>query len=211
MLIPQELRTEIANISQEIYRSGLTCSTGGNISVRYGDIFLISKTETSFSRLKPTDVIACDLAGNPLEEGRPSKEVGFHAVVYQQREDIGAIVHVHSPYAVALGAFPLNESNTLPACTYGAITKVGKAPLVEFLTPGQPDLFNRVSEVIPNADNAIYLAKHGVIAFAKNLEKAWDVAEEFEQNAKIYVLSAGKVPLLTAAEIECLRKKEGKK
>lgn len=200
-----DMRAEIARISQDIYKSGLTCSTGGNISVRADNVILISKTDTSFSRLQPADIIACDLSGRPLEEGKPSKEVGFHAAIYQQRQNVNAVVHVHAPYSIALGAFPLNERDVLPPCSYGAITRVGKTPYVEFYSPGHPDLIRRIAEETPNAENAIYLAKHGVITFAGDLGKALDIAEEFEQNAKIYVMTAGKVPLLTPLEIEAIR------
>lgn len=201
-----ELRFEIARASQEIYKSGLTCSTGGNISVRYGDIILISKTDTSFSRLQPDDIITCDLSGRSLEEGKPSKEVGFHAAIYQQRQNVNAVVHVHAPYSIALGKYPLDKMDVLPPCTYGAVSRVGKTPYVEFYSPGHPDLIRRVAEEVPNAENAIYLAKHGFITFAKDLGKACDIAEEFEQNAKIYVITDGKAPLLTPSEIEAIRK-----
>jgi ribulose-5-phosphate 4-epimerase/fuculose-1-phosphate aldolase len=199
------LRAEIARTSQALYKSGLTCSTGGNISARSGDIILISKTDTSFSRLQPEDVIACDLSGNPLEAGKPSKEVGFHAAVYQHRSALGAVVHLHSPYSIALGAFSLNKKDVLPPCTYGAVTRVGRVPLVEFHAPGHPDLIRRIAEELPNAENAVYLAKHGIITFAKDLARACDIAEEFEQNAKIYVLTSGKVSLLTTEEVAGLR------
>ncbi|MHC1759981.1 MAG: class II aldolase/adducin family protein [Negativicutes bacterium] len=197
------LREEIARTSQELYRSGMTCSTGGNISVRSGEVILISKTDTSFSRLQATDVIVCDLTGNPLEEGIPSKEVGFHAEVYQlcNMGESGAVVHLHSPYSIALGAFPLNKQSVLPPCTYGAVTRVGKVPMVEFYPPGRPELIRRIAEELPHAQNAVYLAKHGIITFAENLGRACDIAEEFEQNAKIYVLTAGKVPLLSDKEV----------
>jgi len=207
----ESVREELARVSREIYRSGLTYSTGGNISVRQGDILFISKANTAFSRLQGTDIIICDLQGNPLEEGKPSKEVGFHAAIYQQRPDVGAVVHLHSPYSIALGALPLVETDALPYCTYGAVARVGRVPLVEFYAPGHPDLIRRVAQVTPQAENAIYLAKHGVISFGKNLSQACDIAEEFEQNAKIFVMTGGKVPLLTAEEIAVVRQREGKR
>lgn len=197
------VRAEIARTSQELYRNRMTCSTGGNISVRSGDVILISKTDTSFSRLQATDIIACDLAGNPLEEGIPSKEVGFHAAVYQLRNmgESGAVVHLHAPFSIALGAFPLDKHNVLPPCTYGAVTRVGRVPMVEFYPPGRPELIRRIAEELSHAQNAVYLAKHGIISFAKDLGRACDIAEEFEQNAKIYVLTAGKIPLLSEEEV----------
>lgn len=203
------IREAIARTSRELYKSGLTCSTGGNISVRWGETMLISKTDTSFSRLQPADIIACDLTGKPLEDGKPSKEALFHAAVYQQRSSAGAVVHLHSPFSIALGAFPLKSKDVLPPCTYGAVTRVGKVPLVEFYPPGHADLIRRVAEELLDAENAVYLAKHGIITFAEDLGRACDIAEEFEQNAKIYVLTAGKVPLLTPREVSCLRGLQG--
>jgi ribulose-5-phosphate 4-epimerase/fuculose-1-phosphate aldolase len=202
------LRTEIARVSRELYKRGLTCSTGGNISCRAGDSILISKTDTSFSRLKPEDIIACDLSGKPMEDGRPSREVGFHAAIYQQRPLVGAVVHLHSPYAIALGAFSLNDRDVLPPCTYGAVVRVGRVPMVGFHRPGQPDLIRGVTDELRNAENAIYLAKHGIITFAGDLCAACDIAEEFEQNAKIYVMTGGKVPLLDPKEVDRLRRME---
>jgi ribulose-5-phosphate 4-epimerase/fuculose-1-phosphate aldolase len=202
------LRTEIARVSRELYKRGLTCSTGGNISCRAGDIVLISKTNTSFSRLKPEEILACDLSGKPLEEGRPSREVGFHAAIYQQRPSVRAVVHLHSPYAIALGAFSLNDRDVLPPCTYGAVVRVGRVPMVGFHRPGQPDLIRGITDELRNAENAVYLAKHGIITFAEDLYQACDIAEEFEQNAKIYVVTGGKVPLLDPREVDRLRKME---
>ncbi|MHC1761059.1 MAG: class II aldolase/adducin family protein [Negativicutes bacterium] len=69
-------------------------------------------------------------------------------------------------------------------------------------------LSSRTSRIDPadcrraaHAQNAVYLAKHGIISFAKDLGRACDIAEEFEQNAKIYVLTAGKIPLLSEEEV----------
>lgn len=116
------------------------------------------------------------------------------------------MVHVHAPYySIALGAYPLNKRNALPKCTPGAVTRVGIVPLVEFYPPGHPDLARRVAEETEQACNVIYLAKHGLISFAPDLGRACDIAEEFEQNARIYVITGGRVPLLSDDEISWLR------
>jgi len=199
------LRVELAAASRGLYDSRLAGSTGGNISQRTDDLILISKTDTAFGRLQPTDIIICDLSGNPLEEGKPSKEVGLHVEVYRQRPAVKAVVHVHSTYAIALGAFALDKQDVLPPCTYGAVTRVGKVPWVEYHTPGQAELFRSVGEKLPQAENALYLAKHGMVTFAQDLGRACDVAEEFEQNAKLYVVTGGVIPLLTQDEVLQLR------
>lgn len=210
MLTHASIREDIVNVSRQIYQSGMTCSTGGNISVRVKDEILISKTDSSFSRLKPEDVIVCDLFGNSLEPGKPSKEIEFHALIYRLKPGVMAVVHVHSPFAIALGGFGVDRDNAVPLCTPGAVTRVGTTPTVEFHSPGHPDLAKRVIEVLPSAENAIYLEKHGLITFALTLDKACDIAEEFEQNAKIFVVSGGRSLLLTNDEVDNL-KRGGKK
>ena len=62
------------------------------MSVRVDDTLLTSKTNTSFSRLMPEDIVACDLDGRSSEEGKPSKEVAFHAAIYRLRPEAGAVV-----------------------------------------------------------------------------------------------------------------------
>jgi ribulose-5-phosphate 4-epimerase/fuculose-1-phosphate aldolase len=80
--------------------------------------------------------------------------------------------------------------------------------MVGFHRPGQPDLIRGITDELRNAKNAIYLAKHGIVTFAEDLWSACDIAEEFEQNARIYVVTGGKVPLLDPKEVDRLRKME---
>jgi ribulose-5-phosphate 4-epimerase/fuculose-1-phosphate aldolase len=207
----QELREKLVAVSRHLYERGLTFSTGGNCSIRSGDNFLISKNHTAFGRLTVADIILCDRTGMPLEEGKPSNEVGFHTTIYRVRSDIAAIIHVHPPFAIMLGAYRQGQrDDVLPICTYGAVTQVKKVPAVDYYRVGSSKLLDRIGEVARTAEHAIYLEKHGLITFAADLAMAGDIAEEFEQNARIFVMTQGRVPILTEKEVAELRDEGGK-
>ena len=201
-----EIREKLVAVSRHLYEKGLTFSTGGNCSRRLGDDFLISKHHRAFGRLTVADIILCDQAGTALEAGMPSDEVGLHATIYRVRPDIAAIVHVHPPFAIMLGAYRQGQrDDVLPICTCGAVTQVKKVPAVDYFRVGSPKLLERIGEVARTAEHAIYLEKHGLITFAADLALAGDIAEEFEQNARIFVMTQGRVPVLTEKEVAELR------
>lgn len=188
--------------ARSLYERGLTTSTGGNLSHRIGDGFRISGTNTSFGRLRPEEFSLCDLAGAHLDGPRPSKEAPFHAAVYRRRPDVNAVLHLHSSAAIELGclAEPTDDGNVLPVVTSGAITRVGRLPLLEYMTPGKPRLAERIEGACGTV-NAILLQNHGVLAFAPTLDQAVDILEELEQNAGIWLRSGGRARLLDDHEM----------
>jgi len=194
--------------SRSLFERNYTYSTGGNISHRYGDGMLISATNTSFGRLVPGDFVACDLSGQPLpgETLRPSKEAIFHAAIYRARPEVGAVLHLHSLAAIALSclAVPTDTGNVLPAVTSGSVTRVGRVPLIEYIPPGAQRLAERIAEVCPSV-NAILLQNHGVITYAPTLDQAVDIAEELEQNVKVWLMTGGQARILTDEEVAGLK------
>ena len=81
---------------------GWLMGTSGNLSVRRDpSSFLITASGKDKGRLGPDDFLLCGLDGLPAEptEHRPSAETKVHCEVYRRFPDIGAIYHVHEPYA----------------------------------------------------------------------------------------------------------------
>jgi ribulose-5-phosphate 4-epimerase/fuculose-1-phosphate aldolase len=201
----EKSRQAIIDVCRTLYHKGMACSTGGNVSIRSGDAICITKTDTALGRLTPGHLVVCNLAGHPLEAGKPSKEISFHAAIYAVRSDIAAVVHLHSPFAMVLAQYDLPNDDFLPRCSPGAVSRVGKVPVIEYYKPGSSILAKRIADTALEADRAIFLARHGIITYAASLSEAADIAEEFEHNARLYVLSEGKIPLLSEAEAEELR------
>ena len=52
--------------------------------------------------------------------------------------------------------------------------------------------------------NSVLLANHGSVVAAKNLEKALDLIEEIEENAKLFFITNGKANPLSQEQIQTL-------
>lgn len=184
-----ELRQEFIAISKLLYARNMVPGTSGNISARVPgtDTALIKGTERSFGDLEPEDVLLVDFAGNVLEgRGKPSKEAGFHLPLYQRRPDIGAIIHVHPPYATAWACV----GRPFPLVTITAELKIGPMPLIGRAKPGSPELANMVLEAYANpAVRAVLLQDHGIIAVGPNLRGAYYLADLIEDTARVATLA----------------------
>lgn len=195
--------------ARSLFDRGFTVGSGGNLSHRLGDGFLMEASGTSFGRLAPGDFVLCDAGGAPAEAGpAPSKEVGLHAAVYQRRPDARAIVHLHSAAAIALSctAELTDTGSALPLCSVYAALRVGRVPLVEFVPPGTQALADRVGQVCAGV-NAVLLANHGQVTWAAELDAAVELAEELEQTARIWMMTGGAARTLGEAELAALARR----
>ena len=79
------------------YARGWVPATSGNFSVRGGVHILITPTGLDKGRLAPEDLLEINPEGAAVAgHGRPSAETGLHTVIYRERPDAHAILHVHS-------------------------------------------------------------------------------------------------------------------
>ena len=95
-------RQEIINATTRLLSRGIMqASQHGNMSLRLPgtDKFLLTSVG-GLDDLKPETICLLDMEGN-LIEGYISpvarEIVGMHSVVYQHREDVGSVLHTHSP------------------------------------------------------------------------------------------------------------------
>ena len=79
------------------YARGWAPATSGNFSVRSGAHILITPTGLDKGTLTPADLLEIDLEGRAIGgHGKPSAETGLHTVIYRDRHEARAILHVHS-------------------------------------------------------------------------------------------------------------------
>ena len=96
------LRIEISDLGASLHARRLTFGRTGNLSVRVGEEVLVTPTGATLGRLDPEQLARIDLTGAHVAGPRPSKEAFLHAAMYRARPDAGAVVHLHSTYAVAV-------------------------------------------------------------------------------------------------------------
>jgi ribulose-5-phosphate 4-epimerase/fuculose-1-phosphate aldolase len=193
---------------------GLSPGGSGNLSVRVGSVLLLTPTGSSLSRVRPEDLAAVPVSADARGEGagpRPSKELPLHRAVYAARPGAGAVVHLHSPAAVAASclepaALPREAATgPLPAVTPYQVMRLGDLPVAPFALPGSAELADGVRALAGDAP-VLLLGNHGSLAAGVDLAAAVDLAEELEAAAQVVLLLAG-LPhrRLTAPQVAALR------
>jgi L-fuculose-phosphate aldolase len=202
MTTPQH---QIADVYRTLGRAGLNAGSSGNVSVRTRQGMVITPSGCSAETIGDADAVKMTLAGKVRGKRPPSSEWFMHAAVYQAYPDAHAIVHTHSDACTALAC--LNEA--LPAFHYLIVQFGGDdvrcAPYVTFGTPALAEV-----AVAALADrSACLLANHGMIVYGPNADAALSAAITLEALARQYLLAraAGKVQLLTTAEMQAARER----
>jgi L-fuculose-phosphate aldolase len=195
-------RTLVVAACRELTRRGLTYGTSGNVSARCDTRrFFVSPSGMDYEALQAEDVPLVELDGRWFGRRRPSSEWRFHRDIFQSRQDVGAIVHTHSPRATALAC----TGRGIPAFHYMVAVAGGRdircAPYHPF---GTQELSAAALTALQDR-KACLLANHGVIATGADLPSALALAGEVENLALQYcaALSLGEVRILDDAEM-CL-------
>lgn len=189
-----------------LFARGLTGGSSGNISARLDDgRFLVTPTGLSLGAMTPADLAVLAPDGSHLGGRKPSKEWPLHAAFYATRPQTGAVVHLHSTYATAWSLMQgLDPGNVLPPITPYAIMRLGKVALLPFFVPGDAAMGDAVRG-LNGRHAAVLLANHGPVVSAPTLDDAVNGMEEFEETAKLLILTAGQPRrLLTEAEVAAL-------
>lgn len=198
------IREEMCRFAKSIFDRGLTGGATGNISARSpGGGLLVSPTGTSFGTLDPARLSHFDAEGRLIDGDQPTKEMPLHSAFYDTRgAKVGAVVHLHSTYSVALSMLPeIDTDNVLPPLTAYSIMRLGKVKLLPYFRPGDPAMGDAVRG-LAGKRSAVLLANHGPVVAGKDLEAAVYAVEELEETARLTLLTRGCNPrMLTDAQI----------
>lgn len=205
-----ELRETIVALSRSLFERGYAHGSAGNISARLPDGFLVSPTNSSMGRLIPERLSKLHFDGRHVSGDPPSKEAALHLGVLNAQPEAGAVVHLHSTYATILSCLADTDPNhALPAITPYLVMRVGRVPMVPYSPPGSQKLADAVAEKALT-HRAVLMANHGFVVTGRTFEDAVMNAEEFEENAKLLVLTRGTaVNLLSGENIAELMAKFG--
>jgi methylthioribulose-1-phosphate dehydratase len=86
---------------------GWVPATSGNFSVRdaHAQQILISRSGLDKGRMQTGDLLTVDMAGHAVSRGgKPSAETALHVVIYRDRPEAHAILHVHTIWNTLVGA-----------------------------------------------------------------------------------------------------------
>jgi ribulose-5-phosphate 4-epimerase/fuculose-1-phosphate aldolase len=198
------IREELAALGASLFQRGYSVGTAGNISVRLPDGYLMTPTNSCLGRLEPARISRLDAAWNHIGGDRPSKEVFMHRAVLTARPDAGAVVHLHSTYATAIGCLAEpGETAPIPPLTPYFVMRVGRTlPVIRYYRPGDAAMEAEIHAAAKGA-KAVLLANHGPVVSGATLADAVAAAEELEESARLALLLRGANPrLLTPAQVE---------
>ena len=195
------LRREICTIGRRMYERGFIVAAEGNLSVRLdGRRILTTPTCMNKGMLGPEDLVITDLEGRQFGGGRKaSSELAMHLLFYRMRPDVNAICHAHPPTATGFAAAGRGlDRALLPEVVVG----LGQIPLVQYATPGTPELSAVLEPFAPHYD-ALLLANHGAVTCGPDLLTAFFRMETIEHSAKITLAAeiAGEPVLLSSREV----------
>ncbi|MHB1160498.1 MAG: class II aldolase/adducin family protein [Chloroflexota bacterium] len=187
----QEIREEIVAVGRQMLAEGLVTFTAGNLSVRIPGEQLVAITPSGrpYDTMRPEEVPVVTLDGRVVDgDLRPSSEMPMHLAIFRHRPDVQAMVHTHSPYALAFAVarrpLPLISLEGLP-------TRATEVLVAEYATPGTDEVGRSAMVALHRQpeSRAVLLANHGLLAVGDSLAEAYTVAANLEMEARIYLLA----------------------
>lgn len=179
----QREREQVAEFGREMLKRELTNGTMGNVSVRNDDRFAMSPSGVPYEDVTSDKVPIVSVDGEKLAgELKPSSETPMHAIIYRERNDVGSVVHTHSPYATTFAT--LDEP--IPASHYLLAFAGRDVPVTGYAPPGTEELGEMAAETMGSDRNAVLLKNHGVITVGPTPADALEVAEMLEYAARIH-------------------------
>jgi 3-dehydro-4-phosphotetronate decarboxylase len=199
---------DMAAVCRGLAAAGLSPGSSGNVSVRIPGGFLTTPTGRPLGTLAAADLSVLDRDGRHRAGPPPTKEVPLHLRLYALNRATQAVVHLHSPYAVAAACLePDDPSSALPPYTPYAVMRLGPAvPLLPYARPGSEHLA-ALADRLPPGTRACLLANHGSLTRAGSLDTAAQAAVELEESARLHLLLAPRAGVrpLTAEQCAELR------
>jgi len=200
-VIPEpELRSKLTEICHRMYRQGYIAAGDGNVSAKLDDERVLV-TPTGFHKgfLKESDLVIVDVDGKLLRgQHRPSSEFLMHALAYQERPDVRAVVHAHPPLTVGLALAGVSLAQCILSETCLVLGAILTAP---YSTPTTEEV-PRILRPFVRQANAIVMDRHGALTLGRDLDEAYNRLEAMEHASKITHAARAIGPLTPLPPVE---------
>ncbi|MCI8504733.1 MAG: class II aldolase/adducin family protein [Lachnospiraceae bacterium] len=171
------------------WESRIQTGTGGNLSVRIPgeDLMIVKPSGLSYGQCTQDNLCITDFAGNLVfGDLKPTRESTLHGNLYRRYQEIGGIVHTHSPYAIVNS---LHFEEVALVTMHAELKLKYPIPVVDVKTQAvTEEELPKVFEAIDKNPGllALILKGHGIVAFEKTAVKAGQIAELIEETAQIH-------------------------
>lgn len=182
---------DVVTTARRTTAEGLVVGTSGNVSVRVGDLVLVTPSGVPYDRLGPDDTVAVDLDGHQvIGTLAPTSELPLHLEVYRSTP-AGAVVHTHAVHATAVSTLVPE----LPPVHYMTAALGGPVRVAPYALYGTPELARNMLTALRDR-TACLLQNHGTVAYGASLAQAYDRTAQLEWMCRVW-LTASSLPSLT--------------
>lgn len=178
-------RDQITMIIDKIYRSGMTTTSGGNISIidESGDVW-VTPSAIDKGTLRPSDIMCVRKDGTIEGRHKPSSEYPFHIAIYKCRPDIKAVIHAHPPALVSFSIVRQIPNTNVITQAKQVCGPIGYAP---YKIPGSDELGEVIAKEFDKGFNAVIMENHGTVVGGTNLSDAFQRFETLEFCARTII------------------------
>ena len=192
----EQLKQEVYEANMLLPKYHLVTFTWGNVSGidREKGLFVIKPSGVDYDKLTPDSMVVVNLEGEVEGDYRPSSDTPTHVVLYNRFQEIGGVVHTHSPWATSWA----QAGRGIPCYgTTHADYLYGQVPCVRTLTKEEietayekntgvliADEFERLA-VDYLATPAVLCKNHGPFTWGKDAKEAVHNAVVLEEVAKM--------------------------
>jgi L-fuculose-phosphate aldolase len=185
--VNKDLVDQVVEIAQRVVASGAISANGhGNVSLRVpGAEEMYFTAGPSLRNHARSAVVRVALDGTLLEGDLPPIQgavVAMHTAMYQDRRDVGCVLHTHSPHATAYAV-----AHRRIGCWIEALAMFGLptgVPVAEYGPRGSEQAVANIRAAITPGVPAVLLANHGVLVFHRTAELAIAVGSIVEEAAQ---------------------------
>ncbi len=182
-------KLKILRLGQLLYREGLVDARAGNLSVRLGDVALITRTGRHVGDLSLEDIIELPLYRKSILEDRGSSEWAVHKEIYLQTSH-RAIVHAHPLYTVFLS----NYYHRIELEDSEGKAILGTVEVIPDYPSGSKELARAVAQGL-KMSKILVVKNHGVFSASQTLSEAYSFISVLERSCRYLWLKLTNKPL----------------
>jgi len=186
------IKIEVYKANMELEKYGLVMLRWGNISAMAGYI-VIKPSRIPYSKIKPDDMIVCDLEGKIIEGAHtPSSDLFTHLEIYRSFKEVRSVAHTHSKWATVFAQAGKSIPNL--GTTHADFFK-HDIPVTRTMTAEEVarDYEKNTGKVIvdaftlknPMTTPAVLVKNHGPFVWGKDIPQTVDNAAALEYVAEM--------------------------
>ena len=197
-----QVRKTMIEYCRRLYDKGYMPGIDGNVSMRVDEkTAIVTPSGVCKGDVTEDQLVLMSLSGEVLKgDMKPTTEAPMHLAAFLYNSSAGAVIHAHSPNAVAysMARRPLDTR-----CAPFAYEHLGTVGLVPYITPGTVEFHQAVAQQIKDGRMAMLLCSHGAMVLGTDMHEAFVTLDLVEAYSEMMIKAAliGGAYVLSDAEL----------